>query len=226
MVFCPRTVLPEHAARLRALLLHPSPDRELFCPFLVVATYANSKDSFNLSESAGLEERPLFVRRSVLGHFCGEPTNTARRTSSRCADVADSIAHMVAQAPKTGLEALRAIAVKELQEVPTASMLKRAKRIVLRRLLDDGYTTSAAQAAFADPEQTAAVDTANLEPSQEFLTPPDNVPPERPSKKRKPEPGQNESVQDGKKRSRKVSRCAACGYEGHNLRTCPLLPKL
>ena len=135
MAFCSRDVLPDHAARLRALLVDPSPDEHLFCPFLVVATYAHSRDEFVLGESAcseALETPTLIVRRSILVHLCGDPTSSRRRTSSHSPDVAATIAHVLAEAPKTGLKALRAVAVKTLQELPSNSMLKRGKRIVLR----------------------------------------------------------------------------------------------
>ena len=103
-----------------------------------------------------------------------------------------------------------------------ACKLATGLHVNIELLVHDGYTNSAGQAAFSDPAQTAAVDTANLEPAQDFLTPPVNVPKRgRPSKKRKL--GHNESTQAGKKRSRKVSRCAGCGHEGHSLRTCPQL---
>ena len=68
----------------------------------------------------------------------------------------------------------------------------------LELLVHDSYTTSAGQAAFAYPAQTVAV-TATLEPAQDFLTPPVNVPKRgRPRVKRKR--GRNEPKQAGKKR--------------------------
>ena len=90
----------------------------------------------------------------------------------------------------------------------------------LELLVHDSFTTSAGQAAFADPAQTVPVDTSTLEPAEDFLTPPVNAPKRgRPRAKRRR--GHNEPKQAGKKR--KV--CKGCLQEGHNSRTCPQRPQ-
>ena len=74
----------------------------------------------------------MIVRKSVLIHYCVEAVNTSRQTAARTTDVVTAIAPLVNAAATIRIQVLRAQAVTTLQEMPSVSMMRRAKSIALQ----------------------------------------------------------------------------------------------